>query len=74
MGSWKWGKPLSTNASRTSKDTAVLIEYQVNTGRTPRLLRKNIWIHTELGRRKERRDKEEGERRRRARGTSLHLG
>ena len=37
-------------------------------------MRRNIWIHTELGRTKERRDKEEGERRRRASGTSLHLG
>ena len=36
-------------------------------------MRRNIWIHTELGRTKERRDKEEGERRRRASGTSLHL-
>ena len=34
---------------------------------------RNIWIHTELSRTKERRDKEEGERRR-ASGTSLHLG
>ena len=37
-------------------------------------MRRNIRIHTELGRTKERRDEEEGERRRRARGTSLHLG
>ena len=37
-------------------------------------MRRNIWIHTELGRTKERRDKEEGERRRRASGTSLHQG
>ena len=36
-------------------------------------MRRNIWIHRELGRTKERRDKEEGERRRRASGTSLHL-
>ena len=34
---------------------------------------RNIRIHTELSRTKERRDKEEGERRR-ASGTSLHLG
>ena len=34
---------------------------------------RNIWIHTELSRTKERRNKEEGERRR-ASGTSLHLG
>ena len=36
-------------------------------------MRRNIRIHTELGRTKERRDKEEGERRR-ASGTSLRLG
>ena len=57
-----------------SKDAAVLTEDQVNTGRTHRLLRRHIRIHTELGRTKERRDKEEGERRSRASGTSLHLG
>ena len=73
-GRWKWGTPLSTDASRTSKDAAVLTEDQVNPGRTPWLLRRNIRIHTELGRTKERRDKEEGERRRRAKGNSLHLG
>ena len=73
-GRWKWGTPLSTDASRTSKDAAVLPEDQVNPGRTPWLLRRNIRIHTELGRTKERRDKEEGERRRRASGTCLHLG
>ena len=72
--SWKWGTPLSTDASRTSKDAAVLTEDQVNTGRTPWLLRRNIRIHIELGRTKERKDKEEGERRRRASGNSLHLG
>ena len=65
-GRWKWSIPLSTNASRTSKDAAVLTEDQVNTGRTPWVLRKNIRIHIELSRTKERRDKEEGERRKRA--------
>ena len=35
IGSWKWGTPLSTESSRTSKDTAVVTEDQVNTGRTP---------------------------------------
>ena len=73
-GRWKWGTPLSTNASRMSKDAAVLTEDQVNIGRTHRLLRRHIRIHTELGRTKERRDKEEGERRSRASGTSLNLG
>ena len=73
-GRQKWGTPCSTDASRKSKDAAVLTEGQVNTGRNPWLLRRNIRIHTELSRTKERRDKEEGERRRRARGTSLHLG
>ena len=68
------GVHLCTNALRTSKDAAVLTEDQVNTGRTPSLLRWNIRIHRELSRTKERRDKEEGERRRRASGTSLHLG
>ena len=34
-GRWKWGTPLSTNASRISKDAAVLTEDQVNTDRTP---------------------------------------
>ena len=46
----------------------------MNIGRTPWLLRRNIQIHTELSRTKEKRDKEEGERRSRASGTSLHLG
>ena len=73
-GRWKWGTPLSTDASRMSKDAAVLTEDQVNPGRTPWLLRRHIRIYTELGRTKERRDKEEGERRRRASGTSLNLG
>ena len=40
--------------------------------RMPWLLRRNIRIHTELGRTKERRDDEQGERRR-ARGSSLEL-
>ena len=57
-----------------SKDAAVLTEDQVNIGRTHRLLRRHIRIHTELGRTKERRDKEEGERRRTASGTRLYLG
>ena len=34
-GRWKWGTPLSTDASRMSKDAAVLTEDQVNPGRTP---------------------------------------
>ena len=41
--------------------------------RMPWLLKRNIRIHTELSGAKERRDDEQGERRRRARGTSLHL-
>ena len=73
-GRWKWSTPLSTDASRTSKDAAVPMEDQVSTGRTSWLLRRNIRIHMELSRTKERRDKEEGKRRSRASGTSLHLG
>ena len=52
-GRWEWGTPLSTDASTTSKDAAVLTEDQVNTGRTPWMLRRNVWIHIELGRTKE---------------------
>ena len=73
-GRWKWGTPLSTNASRISKDAAVLTEDQVSTGRTHRLLRRHIRIHIELGRTKERRDKEEGERRSRASGPAFTWG
>ena len=51
-GRWKWGTPFSTNASRMSKHAAVLIEDQVNTGRTPCLLRRNIRMHIELCRTK----------------------
>ena len=59
-GDMEVGYTISTHASRMSKDAAVLTEHQVNTGRTPWLLRRNIRIHTELGRTKERRDKKEG--------------
>ena len=59
-GRWKWGTPHSTDASRMSKDAAVLTEDQVNTDRTPWLLRRNIQIHTELGRTKERRERTKG--------------
>ena len=37
-------------------------------------MRRNIWIHRELGRTKERRDKEGRGKRRRASRTSLHPG
>ena len=60
-GRWKWGTPLSTDASKTSKDAAVFTEDEVNTGRTPCIPRRNIQIHIELGRTKETTDKEEGE-------------
>ena len=71
--SWKWDTTLSTNASRMSKDAAVLTEDQVNTGRMAWLQRRNNRRHTELGRTKERRDEDEGKRRKRASGTRLHL-
>ena len=60
--------------SGMSRDAAVPTEDQVSTGGTPRELRRNIRIHTELGRVKERTDKEEGERRRRARGPDCTWG
>lgn len=61
---WKWGTPLSTDASRTSKDRAVLTEDQVNPGRTRWLLRRNIRsIQNLVGQSKEgtRRKGKEGE-------------
>ena len=60
--------------SGMSRDAAVPTEDQVSTGGTPWELRRNIQIHTELGRVKERTDKEEGERRRRARGPDCTWG
>ena len=72
-GRWKWGTPLSTDASRTSKRSSSH-RRPGESWQDSLTTEKEYPVHAELGRTKERRDKEEGERRRRASGTSLHLG